>query len=892
MYSQIYFNTSSFLPQQSKSLNTVAVDSLINSSLKQNEYLAAIDIAHNHAVHLYKKKAYTKAIHYALIEIDIYNKIKLVNKKYIDALYNIAKSYSKLRSHDNAQKYYQKIIDLNSEANLPKTALSYAAIGAHYVSLSDYYKAIHYYQKSTFILEHLNKPKWLFNRYLNLANVYERINTHEALQSKINILNRALLLSEKISLSRYDYYSLYNAFASYYNNPETFDFKKSKAYQFKYLNIALAHKDSSAISVAYSNLGNLYNEIKNDSALSFLEKSLAYSPSKSLKAKTHNFIAEYYLLKKQFLKTLQHTERSLSLNTSLDSLVTKSLSEQQLLKLDDKFSTLFSLNIKTTALIKLYQQQHNISFIKKALHHLKVADYLIDMLLNESSDEQSKLFWQSKAPSIYSKATLCAQLMNNPDLAFYFIEKNKAVLLTQSILENAEKAKLPSSLLSKEQQLKHKILRLENQINKEKNTTTKELFTNDLFDLKLTYRQFNDSLQLSFPEYFKYKSKSTLFSLANVQSQLANNNVVLSYIWNIDKNPTSFNALYGILITSKETVLFEIPETKEIEQLIAQYHRLISAPFETQSDIDMFTHISYQLYTLLFPDQIQSKILNNHITIIPDGYLQSIPFESLLTQPISEHYLIKESMISYAYSMSFLRHNATLNRSSTNDFIGFAPEIFKYDNLTSLSSSRDEVSAIQKIFTGQTFLQDQSTSVNFRNNSNNASIIHLATHANVSQNPWIAFYDTKLNLQDLYTIPNQAELVVLSACNSSLGTTINGEGIFSLVRGFFYSGTNAVIASLWDVNDKTTAALMTDFYANLKLGKSRVSSLHKAKINYLKTHSLSEASPYYWASFVLIGQHDKIHTSSSPLTNTYISILFVLILLLLFIFRKKTFFLG
>ncbi len=885
LYSQTYFKT--YPNNQHYSISTSPIDSIINHSLKNKKFNDAIKVAHQHSVVFYKKKEYKKAIHYALLEIKICDTLHLINKSYVDALYNIAKSYNKLHQLSNSYIYYQKIIDLNTDVNLPKTALSYSALGANYSITNDYYKAADYYKKSIFILEQLNKPKWLFKRYISLANVYERINTSTTITSKLTLLNKALALSESLALTRKDYYSLYNAFASYYNNPETFNFETSKQYQFKYLNTAISHKDSSAISIAYGNLGNLYNEVKNDSAFYFLEKSLCYSNDKSVRIKSLNFIADYHLLKNQYHHVIKNTDSSLSINRSLNSSITDISSKKQFINTIDKFSALQSLHIKSTALINLYQQKDSIHYIEKALQNLKAADFLIDILLNSSNDDQSKLYWQNRAPSIYSKAVFCAQILGKPSLAFYFIEKNKSVLLTKSILANATKAKLPFNLSSKERNLKRQILHLENQLKEEKDVILKNIRSNKLFDIKTSYQKLNDSLRLAYPQYYKRKSKSTLFSLDTIQATLPPDTIILSYIWDTSTQ-NSFNDFYGIFISPQKTIQFKVSDINTLKPLIRQYHSLISRPFETQHDQKLFNRISHQLYNRLFPEEIRSQLTNKHVLLIPDGDLQSIPFESLLTSPIANHYLIKETIISYAYSMSFLKHNEAIKRTSKNDFIGFSPETFNYKQLDKLPDATLEINTIENMIDGTIFIKENSTVNRFRENSRSHKIIHLATHANATSDPWVAFYDTTLKLHQLYTIPNQAELVVLSSCNSSLGTTINGEGIFSLVRGFFYAGSNAVISSLWEVNDKASSYLMVDFYKNLKKGASKAHALHSAKLNYLASHNLSESSPYYWASFILIGHPKKI-TFSKDYSSIVIFFVLLILVFSFFIYKKKHF---
>lgn len=163
--------------------------------------------------------------------------------------------------------------------------------------------------------------------------------------------------------------------------------------------------------------------------------------------------------------------------------------------------------------------------------------------------------------------------------------------------------------------------------------------------------------------------------------------------------------------------------------------------------------------------------------------------------------------------------------------------------------------------------------------------MHLATHANASNetSPWIAFKNEKLYLNELYTIKNQAELVVLNACNSSLGKINNGEGIFSLARAFFYSGANSVVSSLWNVNDKSNTEITISFYNYLKEGKTKSAALRQAKLDYLTSHSLSESSPYYWSSLILIGDNSAIELNDNLLINSILGVLFLLFV----IFRIK-----
>jgi CHAT domain-containing protein len=114
--------------------------------------------------------------------------------------------------------------------------------------------------------------------------------------------------------------------------------------------------------------------------------------------------------------------------------------------------------------------------------------------------------------------------------------------------------------------------------------------------------------------------------------------------------------------------------------------------------------------------------------------------------------------------------------------------------------------------------------------------------------------DGFLRLHEIYNLKLPADLVVLSACQTGLGKEIRGEGLVGLTRGFMYAGAKSVVASLWKIDDRATAALMKRFYEGM-LGAARLTSaeaLRKAQIEMWKTGNWNH--PYYWAAFVLQGE--------------------------------------
>ena len=109
-----------------------------------------------------------------------------------------------------------------------------------------------------------------------------------------------------------------------------------------------------------------------------------------------------------------------------------------------------------------------------------------------------------------------------------------------------------------------------------------------------------------------------------------------------------------------------------------------------------------------------------------------------------------------------------------------------------------------------------------------------------------------------------ADLVVLSACETGLGRLQEGEGIVGLTRAFLYAGASTVVVSLWKVEDQSTGLLMERFHRRLKQGESKAEALRQAKLDILQaTINLkalgipqSLAPPFYWAPFILVGDWD------------------------------------
>ena len=123
-----------------------------------------------------------------------------------------------------------------------------------------------------------------------------------------------------------------------------------------------------------------------------------------------------------------------------------------------------------------------------------------------------------------------------------------------------------------------------------------------------------------------------------------------------------------------------------------------------------------------------------------------------------------------------------------------------------------------------------------------------------------------LQFSDILELRLNAELVVLSACETGLGELHQGEGIIGLTRAFIYAGASSAVVSLWKVEDQSTSLLMEHFYRELKSGKNKADALRQAKLSLLQAQvelkalgtKQSLAAPFYWAPFILVGDWGPI----------------------------------
>ncbi len=181
----------------------------------------------------------------------------------------------------------------------------------------------------------------------------------------------------------------------------------------------------------------------------------------------------------------------------------------------------------------------------------------------------------------------------------------------------------------------------------------------------------------------------------------------------------------------------------------------------------------------------------------------------------------------------------------------------------SLPFSRQEAQAVADLYGESVYLGEAAQERLVWEQGPQAGILHLASHGlydpvnpnfshiSLAGDPGGA-YDGLLETHEIYNLNlGQADLVVLSACESGRGLRVTGDEIIGLNRAFLYAGTPSVLSSLWNVEDLATHDLMIAFYSRLRQGYNKAAALRMAQLEMLQQPAT--AHPYFWASFVLIG---------------------------------------
>jgi len=134
-----------------------------------------------------------------------------------------------------------------------------------------------------------------------------------------------------------------------------------------------------------------------------------------------------------------------------------------------------------------------------------------------------------------------------------------------------------------------------------------------------------------------------------------------------------------------------------------------------------------------------------------------------------------------------------------------------------------------------------------------------------------------------------AQLVVLSGCNTGFGVLRYSEGLISIARSFFYTGVRTVAYTLWQLPDEAGAFIIENFYKLIKRRNKPEDALRESKLEFLSNTDAVKSHPFYWASYVIVGKSDQVSlVRSNYRLIIIVSVILAVSAILLIIRRFRT----
>ena len=362
----------------------------------------------------------------------------------------------------------------------------------------------------------------------------------------------------------------------------------------------------------------------------------------------------------------------------------------------------------------------------------------------------------------------------------------------------------------------------------------------------------------------KAKEHKTI-TLAQLQNSLSAQEAVLEYV--VD-DPAS----YCLIVTRNSHRIAKLAGKNTISPAVAAYLKEVKAKHPARAE-------ARNLYQLLL-EPIPEAQTKEQLIVVRDGQLHLVPFDALLNE--HDQYVVESQTVDYAPSATvfYLLRTSERTKNPNEGLLAVGGVPYGRSNLnetavtrgygdaglSDLPSSADEARAAVSALPNRRnalLVGSKATEAAFKESTNH-SMFHLAVHAVVNEarpdraalvllSDPVSGEDGFLQTSEVVQLPLNADLVVLSACDTAVGPLQGEEGIETLSRAFLLAGARTVISTLWSIDDNSTLFLMKSFYAQLARKKTAAYALRVAKKDMLTTFGPTKALPYYWAGFTVEG---------------------------------------
>lgn len=481
-----------------------------------------------------------------------------------------------------------------------------------------------------------------------------------------------------------------------------------------------------------------------------------------------------------------------------------------------------------------------IAFAERATQKLETVSPLIGTRSAEARN------WSQELAAITSLAAQSHIAANSPEKALAAITRGSQLQVAAIQVEGHPEAKQAADRLLRQQRevsaVTEQVAKLAAQpaspLRNDLLVETRQL----LADSKAQYLQESRELRQKYSNLYAQALRFDPLDLPSLQSELPEDVAVLQYF------PTE-DTLYTFLVTRESFRLRSVAVgSKKLDTLTLTFQRALRRHAAEDSQVDS---LARQLYDLLIAPSEEDLKGKTSLVLIPTGRLHGLPF-ACLTNTLGEPLVERWRLLELAKSSDLQR----LSRQAADPI----ESVIAFANATGdLPAAQAEGKKIAELFPkAKLFETNDATRSNFFSFGGGAQVLHLATHGEWNLDDSLKNYlamagSERVAQEEIFQLGlDETSMVVLSACNTAMGEGSESGYVASLAEAFWLAGSRSVMASLWAVDDGSTALLMETFYKRLKAGDDKAEALRAAQLAVRSEARFRH--PYYWAGFVLFGE--------------------------------------
>lgn len=797
---------------------------------------------------------------------------------------------------DKALDHYNRALILAREGGWRSTeGVALSSTGKIHADIAEWQKALEFYGQALPIFKAIKSTQ---NEALTLNNIGIAYDMSGEYQKALDYLQQSLPLLRAGTNKSSEAYTLLNIGRTYRRLRE---YQKALSYYNQAQTIQRETANRAHEAETLDEIGVVYSALDQpDKALEYHRQAIQiHHDTGNLRREAialTNLGFAYNLLE-QPAKALEQFTQALSILHSIGDLSSAARALEGVARADQKLGTLADArkHIEESLALRETIRSQSGSLQLRASYRATVEqayEFYIDVLMQQHAKDPSKDFAAE---------------------ALKVSERGRARSLVERLSEAPIDIRqgIDSALIEKERDLK-RVMNAKAQREmtlKARKGSPDEIATlgREISALEDEYQQVQSAIRKSSPQYSALTQPQPL-GLKEIQQQLDPNTLLLEYSLGETRS-------YVWVVTPDSLKTFELPKREQVEKVAREMSQSLMArsvaksletPAQRRTRVaeadETFQKAAVELSRMIIAPAA-AEFGKKRLVIVADGALQYVPFSALPVSSnrpiILDHELVN---LQSASAFAIQRHNLANREPAPKAVAVIADPVFS----TNDARLKPGAPATESVAQASTRIIEHTTGtgsgqlsiprlpftrweadqilavapressmkvLDFRANLSTAigeelskyRYVHFATHGYLDTTRAglsaivLSMVDEQgkpqdgfLRAHDIYNLKLPAELVVLSACETGLGKDVTGEGLEGLTRGFMYAGARRVIVSLWNVNDKATAALMQRLYAGmLRSNKTPAAALRAAQIEMLRMRPWQ--SPYYWAAFVVQG---------------------------------------